>query len=117
MESTGLDSCRHWHGAIGTLRRPPPTSSSHLCRWTDCSIDRSIGPLQKVYLPGLTGSNEVSVAEDEVMRILLLVRYFLPAHEEIAKGEVRSHVLHHAAARFQIKESASVSSWPAEPSY
>ena len=29
------------------------------------------------------------MAEDEVMRILLLVRNFLPAHEEIARGEVR----------------------------
>ena len=32
----------------------------------------------------------MSVAEDEVMRILLLVRNFLPAHEEIAQGEVRA---------------------------
>ena len=51
-----------------------------------------------------TGSNEVSVAEDEVMRILLLVRNFLPAHEEVAEGEVRSHScilqwrLHHKQA-------------------
>ena len=29
------------------------------------------------------------MAEDEVMRILLLVRNFLPAHEQIARGEVR----------------------------
>ena len=32
------------------------------------------------------------MAEDEVMRILLLVRNFLPAHEEIAQGEVRRSV-------------------------
>ena len=35
------------------------------------------------------GSNTVSVAEDVVMRILVMVRNFLPAHEQIAKGEVR----------------------------
>ena len=36
------------------------------------------------------------MAEDEVMRILLLVRNFLPAHEEIAQGEVRSECCSHA---------------------
>lgn len=36
------------------------------------------------------GSNTVSVAEDVVMRILVMVRNFLPAHEQVAKGEVRT---------------------------
>jgi len=36
----------------------------------------------------VTGSNTVSVAEDVVMRILIMVRNFLPAHEQVAKGEV-----------------------------
>lgn len=36
---------------------------------------------------GPAGSNNESVAEDEVMRILLLVRNFLPAHQQILKKE------------------------------
>lgn len=35
----------------------------------------------------VTGSNVVSVAEDELMRILLLVRNFLPGYHQIVKGE------------------------------
>lgn len=35
----------------------------------------------------VTGSNVVSVAEHVVMTILALVRNFVPAHEQIAKGE------------------------------
>jgi len=35
----------------------------------------------------VTGSNVVSVAEHVIMTILLLVRNFVPAHEQIAKGE------------------------------
>jgi formate dehydrogenase len=34
------------------------------------------------------GSNTVSVAEDEAMRILLLMRNFVPAHEQSKNGEV-----------------------------
>ena len=32
------------------------------------------------------GSNNVSVAEDEVLRILILLRNFLPAHQQIRDG-------------------------------
>jgi formate dehydrogenase len=35
----------------------------------------------------VTGSNVVSVAEDEVMRMLLLIRNFLPAHEQSRRGD------------------------------
>lgn len=35
----------------------------------------------------VTGSNIVSVAEDEILRILLLQRNWLPAHEQVAAGE------------------------------
>ncbi|KAL2634931.1 hypothetical protein R1flu_006410 [Riccia fluitans] len=35
----------------------------------------------------VTGSNITSVAEDELMRILILVRNFLPAWEQISNGE------------------------------
>lgn len=38
--------------------------------------------------PASAGSNTVSVAEDEAMRILLLMRNFLPAHEQSKNGEV-----------------------------
>ncbi|KAA8530246.1 hypothetical protein F0562_004955 [Nyssa sinensis] len=35
----------------------------------------------------ITGSNVVSVAEDELMRILILVRNFLPGHHQVINGE------------------------------
>ncbi|KAK3033580.1 hypothetical protein RJ639_032428 [Escallonia herrerae] len=35
----------------------------------------------------VTGSNTVSVAEDELMRILILVRNFLPGYHQVIKGE------------------------------
>ncbi|PON45360.1 Erythronate-4-phosphate dehydrogenase [Trema orientale] len=35
----------------------------------------------------VTGSNVVSVAEDELMRILILVRNFLPGHHQVINGE------------------------------
>lgn len=33
------------------------------------------------------GSNVVSVAEDEIMRMLILLRNFVPAHEQIKAGD------------------------------
>ena len=33
------------------------------------------------------GSNVTSVAEDEVMRILVLIRNFLPARDQVVKGD------------------------------
>ncbi|KAM7267061.1 hypothetical protein ACFE04_009227 [Oxalis oulophora] len=35
----------------------------------------------------VTGSNTVSVAEDELMRILILVRNFLPGYHQVVKGD------------------------------
>ncbi|XP_027151356.1 formate dehydrogenase, mitochondrial [Coffea eugenioides] len=35
----------------------------------------------------VTGSNVVSVAEDELMRILILVRNFLPGHHQVISGD------------------------------
>lgn len=35
----------------------------------------------------VTGSNTVSVAEDQLMRVLVLVRNFLPGHRQAAAGE------------------------------
>ncbi|GAA0168347.1 hypothetical protein Leryth_008403 [Lithospermum erythrorhizon] len=35
----------------------------------------------------VTGSNTVSVAEDELMRILILVRNFLPGYHQVTQGE------------------------------
>lgn len=35
----------------------------------------------------VTGSNTVSVAEDELMRILILVRNFLPGHHQVINGD------------------------------
>jgi len=35
----------------------------------------------------VTGSNVVSVAEHVVMTILLLVRNFVPAHEQVERGD------------------------------
>lgn len=35
----------------------------------------------------VTGSNVVSVAEDELMRILILVRNFVPGHQQVIRGE------------------------------
>ncbi|KAK8653313.1 hypothetical protein V6N13_127320 [Hibiscus sabdariffa] len=35
----------------------------------------------------ITGSNVVSVAEDELMRILILVRNFLPGHHQVITGD------------------------------
>jgi formate dehydrogenase len=34
----------------------------------------------------VSGSNVVWVAEDELMRILIMVRNFLPAHKQISEG-------------------------------
>ena len=33
------------------------------------------------------GSNVTSVAEDEVMRILVLIRNYLPARDQVVKGD------------------------------
>lgn len=42
-----------------------------------------------LYVVAITfaGSNVTSVAEDEVMRILVLMRNFLPARDQIVSGE------------------------------
>lgn len=45
-----------------------------------------LGPVTStVFHP--VGSNVTSVAEDEVMRILVLIRNFLPARDQVVKGD------------------------------
>jgi formate dehydrogenase len=50
-------------------------------------IDLNAANLKKITVAEVTGSNVVSVAEHVVMSILLLVRNFVPAHEQIMRGD------------------------------
>ncbi|HEV2167055.1 MAG TPA: NAD-dependent formate dehydrogenase [Thermoplasmata archaeon] len=49
-------------------------------------IDLAAAADRKVTVAEITGSNVVSVAEHAVMQILLLVRDFLPAHQQVLDG-------------------------------
>ncbi|HEV2318086.1 MAG TPA: NAD-dependent formate dehydrogenase [Thermoplasmata archaeon] len=50
-------------------------------------VDLAAAAAKKITVAEITGSNVVSVAEHAVMQILALVRNYLPAHEQVAKGE------------------------------
>ncbi|TBU29153.1 NAD-dependent formate dehydrogenase [Dichomitus squalens] len=50
-------------------------------------IDLNAAVEKKIQVLEVTGSNVVSVAEHVVMDILLLVRNFVPAHEQITRGD------------------------------
>ncbi|KAH7532527.1 formate dehydrogenase, mitochondrial isoform X1 [Ziziphus jujuba] len=50
-------------------------------------IDLNAAAAAKLTVAEVTGSNVVSVAEDELMRILILVRNFLPGHHQVISGE------------------------------
>ncbi|BGP56069.1 formate dehydrogenase (NAD+) [Rhodotorula sphaerocarpa] len=50
-------------------------------------IDLNAANEKKITVAEVTGSNVVSVAEHVVMTILILVRNFVPAHEQIARGD------------------------------
>ncbi|GFZ46977.1 formate dehydrogenase, partial [Saitozyma sp. JCM 24511] len=50
-------------------------------------IDLNAANKHKVTVAEVTGSNVVSVAEHVVMSMLLLVRNFVPAHEQIERGQ------------------------------
>ena len=54
----------------------------------DCQCANAHHQIAVMTAPASAGSNTVSVAEDEAMRILLLMRNFLPAHEQSKNGEV-----------------------------
>lgn len=50
-------------------------------------IDLDAANERKITVCEVTGSNVVSVAEHVIMQILLLVRNFVPAHEQIVAGD------------------------------
>ncbi|XP_031109637.1 formate dehydrogenase, mitochondrial [Ipomoea triloba] len=50
-------------------------------------IDLNAAAAAGLTVAEVTGSNVVSVAEDELMRILILVRNFVPAHQQVINGE------------------------------
>ncbi|KAB2610246.1 formate dehydrogenase [Pyrus ussuriensis x Pyrus communis] len=56
----------------------------------------------------VTGSNVVSVAEDELMRILILVRNFVPGHQQIVTGEWNVAGIAHRAYDLEGKTVGTV---------
>eukprot|EP00877_Chromochloris_zofingiensis_P002167 jgi/Chrzof1/11951/Cz06g15230.t1 len=50
-------------------------------------IDLEVAAEKKITVAECSGSNVVSVAEDEIMRMLILLRNFVPAHEQIKAGD------------------------------
>ncbi|KAF5740367.1 hypothetical protein HS088_TW11G00435 [Tripterygium wilfordii] len=56
----------------------------------------------------VTGSNVVSVAEDELMRILILVRNFVPGHQQVIKGEWNVAGIAHRAYDLEGKTVGTV---------
>lgn len=50
-------------------------------------IDLNAAAAAGLTVAEVTGSNVVSVAEDELMRILILVRNFLPGHHQVINGD------------------------------
>lgn len=50
-------------------------------------VDLNAANERKITVAEVSGSNVVSVAEHVIMSILLLVRNFVPAHEQIERGE------------------------------
>ncbi|XP_055804185.1 formate dehydrogenase, mitochondrial [Solanum dulcamara] len=56
----------------------------------------------------VTGSNTVSVAEDELMRILILVRNFLPGHHQVINGEWNVAAIAHRAYDLEGKTVGTV---------
>ncbi len=87
-------------GVLAVLR-PVQSKGCHVCLCAECNrhiacmsdvfwalraeISDS-GCMLRVQTP-VAGSNVTSVAEDEVMRILVLIRNFLPARDQIVKGD------------------------------
>jgi formate dehydrogenase len=56
----------------------------------------------------VTGSNTVSVAEDELLRILILVRNFLPGHQQVVRGEWNVAGVAHGAYDLEGKTVGTV---------
>ena len=56
----------------------------------------------------VTGSNTVSVAEDELMRILILLRNFLPGYQQVVKGEWNVAGIAHRAYDLEGKTVGTV---------
>lgn len=50
-------------------------------------VDLDAANEKNITVAEVTGSNVVSVAEHVIMTILVLVRNFVPAHEQIAAGD------------------------------
>lgn len=58
----------------------------------------------------VTGSNVVSVAEDELMRILILMRKFVPGYKQVINGEWNVADISHRAYDLQGKMIGTVGS-------
>ncbi|KAL9255334.1 Formate dehydrogenase, mitochondrial-like protein [Drosera capensis] len=50
-------------------------------------VDLKAAVEAKLTVAEITGSNTVSVAEDELMRVLILVRNFVPGYQQVINGE------------------------------
>ncbi|XP_057983120.1 formate dehydrogenase, mitochondrial isoform X2 [Malania oleifera] len=71
-------------------------------------IDLNAAAAAGLTVAEVTGSNVVSVAEDELMRILILVRNFLPGYHQVIKGEWNVAGIAHKAYDLEGKTVGTV---------
>ncbi|KAF5457241.1 hypothetical protein F2P56_021356 [Juglans regia] len=71
-------------------------------------IDLNAAAAAGLTVAEITGSNTVSVAEDEMLRILVLVRNFLPGHHQAISGEWNVAAIAHRAYDLEGKTVGTV---------
>lgn len=71
-------------------------------------IDLNAAAAAGLTVAEVTGSNVVSVAEDELMRILILVRNFLPGYHQVINGEWNVAQIAHRAYDLEGKTVGTV---------
>jgi len=71
-------------------------------------IDLNAAAAAGLTVAEVTGSNVVSVAEDELMRILILVRNFLPGYHQASNGEWNVAAIAHRAYDLEGKTIGTV---------
>ena len=76
-----------FHPAYVTAERIKKAKNLELLLTAGIGSDLPAAAAVGLTMAEVTGSNTVSVAEDELLRILILLRNFLPGYQQVVQGE------------------------------
>ncbi|ONM08075.1 formate dehydrogenase2 [Zea mays] len=97
-----------FHPAYVTAERIKKAKNLELLLTAGIGSDLPAAAAVGLTMAEVTGSNTVSVAEDELLRILILLRNFLPGYQQVVQGEWNVAGISHRAYDLEGKTVGTV---------